>query len=180
MFDPCGTCVLVEIASIDKLVGHFENLYLGIIDVVYELKGLDVSTDVTGSRYSETTPEACVPVNTDNLNRTELISDSSLESDMLPCSCGGCCFVCFYAICFSILKEISYWNENTLDAIIENSHYIHENMTLKEHYTVSDFPSSLVIDVANIEASFNVAYKGIKENQQSLLVMQEILDTNVT
>ena len=67
MFDPCGTCVLVEIASIDKLVGHFENLYLGIIDVVYELKGLDVSTDVTGSRYSETTPEACVRVNTENL-----------------------------------------------------------------------------------------------------------------
>ena len=119
MFDPCGTCVLIEIASIYKLVEYFENLYLGIIDAVYELKGLEISTDVIGSLYCETTPEACVPVNTENSNRTELISDSSLESDTLFCSCRGCCFVCFYAICFSILKEISYWNENTLDAIVE-------------------------------------------------------------
>ena len=161
-------------ASINKLVEYFENLYLGIIDAVYELKGLEISTDVTGSRYCETTPEASVPVNSENLNRTELILDSSLESDRLFCSCGECCFVCFYAICFSILKEISYWNENTLDAIIENSHYIHENMMLKEHCTVSDLPTSLVIDVAYIEASFNVVYKGIKEKQQSLFVIQEM------
>ena len=94
MFDPCGTCVLVEIASIYK-VEYFENLYLGTIDAVYELKRLELSTDVTGSGYCETTPEACVQVNTENLNRTELISDSSLESDTLFCSRGGCCFVCF-------------------------------------------------------------------------------------
>ena len=30
MFDPCGTCVLVEIASVDKLVEYFENLFVGI------------------------------------------------------------------------------------------------------------------------------------------------------
>ena len=108
MFDPCGTCVLVEIASIYKLVEYFENLYLGIIDAVYELKGLEISTDVTGRRFCETTLEACVPVNSENLNRTELILDSSLESDRLFCSSGECCFVCFYAICFSILRKISY------------------------------------------------------------------------
>ena len=176
MFDPCGTCVLVEITSINKLVEYFVNLYLGIIDAVYELKGLEISTHVTESRYCETTLEACVPVNIENLNRTELISDSSLGSDTatLFCSCGGCCFVCFYAICFSILKEINYWNENTLDAIIENSNYIHENMMLKEHCTVSDLPTSLVIDVANIEASFNVVYKGREKKQESLFVIQEM------
>ena len=40
MFDPCGTCVLVEIASVEKLVEYFENLYVGIIDAVYELRGV--------------------------------------------------------------------------------------------------------------------------------------------
>ena len=174
MFDPCGTCVLVEIASIYKLVEYFENLYLGIIGAVYELKGVEISTDVTGSDC-QTTPKACPPVNIENLNRTELISDSSLEieSDTLFCSCTGCCFICFYAICFSILKEISYWNENTLDAIIENSNHVHESIMLKEHCTVSDLPTSLAIDVANIEASFNVVYKGKKE-QESLSVIQEM------
>ena len=174
MFDPCGTCVLVEIPSIYNLVEYFVNLYLGTIDAVYELKGVEISTDVTGSGYCETTPEACVLVNTENLNRTELISDTSLESYTLFCSRGDCCFVCFYAICFSILKEISYWNENTLDAIIKNSNYIHENMMLKEHCTVSDLPTYLAIDVANIEASVNVVYKGRKKNQQSLFVIQEM------
>ena len=115
MFDPCGTCVLVEIASIYKLVEYFENLYLGIRDAVYELKGVKISTDVSGSRDGQITREASMQVDSENLNKTELISDSPLEIDRLFCSCTECCFVCFYAICFSILKEIRYWNESTLD-----------------------------------------------------------------
>ena len=99
--------------------------------------------------------------------------DSLLEIDRLFCSCRECCFVCFYAICFSILKEIRYWNENTLAAIIENSNYVHEKMMLKEHCTVSDLPTSLGIDVANIKANINVVYKGKKE-QESLSVVQEM------
>ena len=31
MFDSCGTFVLVEMASLDKLVEYFEDLYVGII-----------------------------------------------------------------------------------------------------------------------------------------------------
>ena len=45
---------------------------------------------------------------------------------------------------------------------------------LKEHCTVSDLPTNLVIDVGNIEASFNVVYKGKKKKQQSLFVIQEM------
>ena len=168
MFDPCGTCVLVEIASVDKLVEYFENLFVGMIDAVYELKGVQISTDVAAS-VGPTTLKISPPVNTENLNRNELISDSSLESDMLLCSCTRCCF-----ICFSILKEIHYWNENTLDAIIENSNQLHENMMLKEHCTVSDLPNSLAIDVANIEVCFNVVYKGRKKERESLFVIQEM------
>lgn len=168
MFDPCGTCVLVEIASLDKLVEYFQNLYVGIIDAVYELRGVQISTDVTGC-VGLTTPEISPSVNIENLNRNELISDSSQESDTLFCSCTRCCFICFYAICFSILKEIRYWNENTLDAIIENSNQLHENMMLKEHCTVSDLPNSLAIDVATIKARFSVVYKGRKKSKNRYL-----------
>jgi len=173
MFDPCGTCVLVEIPSLDALVQYFQNLYVGIIDAVYELRGVQISTDVTG-RFGLTTTEISPPVNIENLNRNELISDSSLESDTLFCSCTRCCFICFYAICFSILKEIRYWNENTLDAIIEKSNQLHENMMLKEHCTVSDLPNSVAIDVATIEVRFNVVYKGTQKEQESLFVLQEM------
>ena len=150
MFDPCGTCVLLEIGSLDKLVEYFEKLYVGVIDAVYELRGVQISTDVTGS-VGLITPEIPSSVNIENSNRNELISNSSLESDTSFCLCTRCCFICFYAICFSIVKELRYWNENTLDAIIENSNQLHENMMLKEHCTVSDLPNSVAIDVANIE-----------------------------
>ena len=172
-FDPCGTCVLLEIASLDKLVDYFENLYVGIVDAVYEIRGIQISTDVTGS-VRLTIPEGSPPVNIENLHRNELISDSLLESDTLFCSCTRCCFICFYAICFSILKDVRYWNESTLDAIIENSNQLCENMMLKEHCTVSDLPNSLAIDVANIEARFNVVYKGRKKEQEPLFVIQEM------
>ena len=58
--------------------------------------------------------------------------------------------------------------------MIENTNYIYENMMFEEHCTVSDLPSYLAIDVANIEASVNVVYKGRKKNQQSLFVLQEM------
>ena len=161
--------MLVQIASLDKLREYFENLYVGIIDAIYELRSVQVSTDVIGS-VGLTTPDPSTLVNNDNLNRNEY---SSLESDTLFCSCTRCCFTCFYAICFSILKEIRYWNESTLDAIIEKSTQLHENMMLKEHYMVSDLPTSLAIDAANINARFNVVYKGKKE-QESLIVTQEM------
>ena len=173
MFDSCGTCVLLEIASLDKVVEYFENLYVGIIDAVYELRGVQISTNVAGG-VGLTTPEISPPVNIENLNRNELISDSSLESDKSFCSCRRCCFICFYAICFSILKEIRYWNENTLDAIIENSNQLYENTMLKERCMVSDLPNSIAIEVANIEARFNVVYKGRKKEQESLFVIQEM------
>ena len=113
-------------------------------------------------------------VNNVNLNGNELISGSSVESDKLICSCTRCCFICFYAICFSILKELRYWNENTLDAIIENRNQLHEKMMLKEHCTVCDLPNSLAIDLANIETHFNVVYKRRKKEQEPLFVIEEM------
>ena len=119
MFHPCGTCVVLEITSLDKLVKYFENLYPGIIDAVYETRGVQISTDVIMTESVVLmTPEASPSVNIENLHRNELISDSSLESETLFWSCKRCCFICLYAICFSILKELRYWNEATLDAII--------------------------------------------------------------
>jgi len=174
MFDPRGTCVLIEIASLEKLVEYFQTLYVGIINVVYELRGVKISTDATGS-VGLTTPEISPPVN--NLDRNDLISDSS--SDTLICSCTQCCFICFYAICFSILKEIRYWNENTLEAITEKSNHLHENMMLKDHCTVSDLPNSLAIDVATIEARLNVVYKVREKEKEPLFVVQE-MKKNVT
>ena len=49
---------------------YFENLYAGIIDAVYEMRGVQISTDVimTGSVVLMT-PEASPAVNIENLHR---------------------------------------------------------------------------------------------------------------
>ena len=174
IFDPNGTCVLLEVASLDKLVEYFKNLYVGTIDAVYELRGVQISTDVTGS-VGVTALKISPPVNIKNSNRNELNSNSSPENAGLFCSCTQCCFICFYAICFSILKEVRYWNENTLDSIIESGKHLHDNkLMLKQHCTISDLPNFVVIDVVNIEVCFNVVYKGRQKEQESLFVIQEM------
>lgn len=173
MPDPCGTCVLIEIASLDKLVEYFENLYITIRDALYEVKGVHILTDMTGS-VGLTMPEIPSPVNIENLNETGISSVSLQESNTF-CSCKQCCFICFYAICFSVLKEIHYWNENTLDAIIENSNQLQEKILSKVEYcTVSDLPNSLAIDVANIEVSFNLLYETRRTEQESSFLIQEM------
>ena len=161
MFDPCGNCVLIETASLDKVVEYFENLYIGSKDAVYELKGVEILTDGAGT-VGLSTREISLPANIENLNGNQINLVGSPESDMY-CSCARCCFICFYAICFSVLKEIRYWNESTLDSIIEKSNQLHESIMLKDHCTVSDLPNCLAIDVANITASFNVVYKETKK-----------------
>ncbi|KAL9989441.1 hypothetical protein ACROYT_G003990 [Oculina patagonica] len=172
MSDPCGTCVLIEIASLDHLVQYFKNLHILIKDALYELKGVQILTEVTEG-VSITTPEISGPVQFENLSKTEIGQESVRNSDTY-CSCKQCCFICFYAICFSVLKQISYWNENTFDAIIENCNRLQEKLMLKEHCTASDLPNSLAIDIAIIEAHLSVAYKIRKTEQQSLCFIQEM------
>ena len=104
MFDPCGTCVLIEIASLDKLVEYFENMYVGIIDALYELKGVRILTDMSG-RVGLTAPEISPPVNIEKFNKTEITVSSQGNDTVCSCSRARCCFICFYAICFSALRE---------------------------------------------------------------------------
>ena len=80
--------------------------------------------------------------------------------------------VLFYLFLCNMFLNLK--GNSLLDAIIENSNQLHKNMMLKEHCMVSDLPTSLAIDAANIEARFNVVYKGRKKEQESLFVIQEM------
>ena len=31
--------------------------------------------------------------------------------------CKECCFVCFYVVCFSVMQQVGFWNEEMLDTI---------------------------------------------------------------
>ena len=94
-----GTCVLLNISSTDNLVHYSQSLY-GATDL-YQLKGLQITKyDVAISN-----------------NVREVLKRSSGQH---KCYKDHCFAVVLYSICYSIISPCSYWNSNTLDAIIEN------------------------------------------------------------
>ncbi|KAJ7376897.1 hypothetical protein OS493_031776 [Desmophyllum pertusum] len=102
MNDPLGICVLLELASVDELVEYFQNLYVGRNDTLYEVKGVQIVMNSENRNVDVTTSDICVTLVPKNINKIQ-----------------ECRVVSFYAICFSIIKEFSKWDKDTLEAIIE-------------------------------------------------------------
>ena len=50
----------------------------------------------------------------DNVNESKA---SSMFGNDTVSSFKECCFVCFYVVCFSVIKQTRFWNEETLDGI---------------------------------------------------------------
>ena len=168
MNDPLGTCVLIELASLDHLLEYFQTMYFGRNDATYELKGVQVLTkDLTSNLNPGTADQISTQFNTDTVKEVRL-----LEADT-PCSCKNCCVVSYYAICFSVLKTTPKWNDNTLEAVIENANLQYEKLGLKRHCVVSDLPSPLTIHDASVNVDFSTVYKGMIR-KESLLMFEEI------
>ena len=85
---PQGTCVLLEVNTLNELVNYFQMVYQSP-DVIYEIKGVHITEmlcDMTAIPDQQTnTHESC---NTDAETMTRNI----------PLEC--CCAICFYCICF--------------------------------------------------------------------------------
>ena len=96
MADARGTCVLLEVNSINNLLQYFQNLYK--CDVLFELKGVKIAVaqftenTILHTNISQSTLTCCSSTChnhavIDNLN-------SSIQ----------CYAICFYSICFFILS----------------------------------------------------------------------------
>ena len=104
-------CVVSDISSTDNLVHYFQSLY-GATDL-YELKGLQVT------KYDMAISN----------NVREVLKRSSGQH---KCYKDHCFAVVLYSLCYLIILPRSYWNSNTLDAIIEN-----QDLSLTMQCTVS-------------------------------------------
>ncbi|KAJ7323104.1 hypothetical protein OS493_032389 [Desmophyllum pertusum] len=217
---PHGTCVLLEIASVDRLVEYFSNLNVGADDALYEVRGVDISEEVR-ENVNGGVVEMDSVVEMDNVNESGVSSmfgnevrdvdiseqvrdkvnggvvemDSVMEMDNLNesgvssmfgndtdvSSCKECYFVCLYAVCFSVIKGIGVWNEETLDGITEKSKQLYEKLMLKECCRFGNLPDVVKIDIAEVKVCFNVLYKGTMGNK-ALLVgiekMEEVIKAN--
>ena len=92
-----GTCVLLEIPSMHKLIQYFQSLYTCRNDDVYELKGVHIANiedDLCSSSV-------------------EYCSISNVNS-LYQCSCKQCCAIAVYAMSYSVINLWGYWTSKLL------------------------------------------------------------------
>ena len=83
---PSGTCVLLEVPSIQSLVQYFQTIHS--LSDNYELRGVQIST-------------------------YEITAVNRLRGKH-NCSCKQCCAVGLYAMCYSVAKSCGYWNSSSI------------------------------------------------------------------
>ena len=84
-----GTCVLLEIPSMHKLVQYFQTLHRN--EDIYELKGVHIAT-FEPHLFS---------------SNVENCSISNVNS--YQCSCKQCYPIAVYAMCYSLINPCGYW-----------------------------------------------------------------------
>ena len=151
MSDALGTCVLLELASVAELVEYFQNLHVGRDDALYEVKGVQILMNAEVKNVEPETSDICTTLACENIKKIR-----------------ECCVVCLYAICFSVIKGISKWDEDTLAAIIENGKKQCENISVTSWWSISDLPN-LVIKGANVKIEYSKVYKKVIQDHLSLL-----------
>ena len=124
MAHPHGTCVLLEVNSINNLIEYFKNLYKP--DVLFELKGVKITVvqctqitnmhtnQISDTNTSESSLSCCSSV-CDN----ETFNDNFISS-------GQSCAICLYSICFSTIMTCSYWNDESLSAVAEHGMLLYQ------------------------------------------------------
>ena len=164
---PQGTCVLLEINTLNELINYFQMVYQ-IPDVMYEIKGVHITEmlcDMTAipDQQTNTHERSC---NTETRN--------------IPLEC--CCAISFYCICFSMIKSCGYWNAQTLEAIVDHASMFYREKLYanNQQLTINDFPCTLQIYDADICIAFNLEKEGILccTSLASKLALQTLITEN--
>ena len=145
---PQGTCVLLEVNTLNELIDYFQGLYQNS-NVLFELKGVHINekqcdmTDISDQQLS------AVPLEANH-------ADAEITTIHIPLLC--CCATSFYSICFSIIKYGGYWNSQTLDSITDHANKFYKEKLNGDNHplTINNFPRAFQIYDADISIAFNL------------------------
>ena len=167
-----GTCVLLEVNTLNELINYFQGLYQNP-NVLFELKGVHINekqcdmTDISDQQLS------AVPFKANH-------ADAEITTIHIPLLC--CCATSFYSICFSIIKYCGYWNSQTLGRITDHANkFYKEKLNGDTHpLTINNFPRTLQIYDADINIAFNLEKQGILccTSPGSKLLLQKLITDN--
>ena len=172
MLHPQGTCVLLEVNTLNELINYFQGLYQNP-NVLFELKGVHINekqcdmTDISDQQLS------AVPLEANH-------ADAEITTIHIPLLC--CCATSFYSICFSIIKYCGYWNSQTLDRITDHANKFYKEKLNGDNHplTINNFPRTLQIYDADINIAFNLEKQGILccTSPGSKLLLQKLITDN--
>ena len=139
MRHPPSTCTLIELDSLNDLhvVQYFYTFHLDATNTTYELKGVSINESQIDGLNS--TAGCCSGQST------------STNKQMNLCPCKECCAISFYAVCFSTIKSCTYWNNDTVESIIENGKSFYQKYYFGKHTFISDLPNKLDINSGHID-----------------------------
>ena len=169
MADACGTCVL-EVYSINNLLQYFQNWYK--CNVLFEVKGVEIAV----AQFTENT------ILHTNISQSALTCDNQAFIDNLNSSI-QCYAICFYSICFSVIKPCSYWNDLELNAIAEHGDFFYqETLNDGQQFTCNKLPSTVNIYGANVDVVFGTEQQGTfsPTSISNKLVLERLILDNAT
>ena len=153
---PQGTCVLLDIPSIDNLVQYFQGLY-GTTDL-YELKGLNIT------KYDIATSNS--------------VRDIISTTDQHKCFKKQSFAIGLYSICYSIILPCSYWNSNTLDAIIKKGSQLYDTIDNENHSTAVELESVNIFGT-NINVNINaMSRRELHSSTESRISLETLILRN--
>ena len=120
-----GTCLLLEIPSMHKLVQYVQSLCECGNEGIYELKRVLIANFEV---------DLCP-------SSVEYCSISNVNS-LYQCSCKQCCTIALYAMCYSVINPCGYWSSRTLSALASNGNTLYSVMGGKRHMMSVDLPES--------------------------------------
>ena len=142
-----GTCVLLEIPFIHKLLQYFQRPYsCRNEDIIYTSLKVYVLPTLKLIFVQEF------------LNTVVHLSN---VNSLYQCSCKQCCAIAVYAMCYSVINPCGYWTSGTLSALASNGNTLYNVMSVKRHIMPTDLPESESISGVQINLTVFAVRNGV-------------------
>ncbi len=164
---PQGTCVLLEAPNIDNVILYFQSLYSE--NSQFELRGINIEE-----------VQANFDPNLDNnITNSDLSGNTTQESKSIDISglCRQCCAISLYSICYSVIKSCTYWDSNTVSAVVYFGTTLYNNTGI---HVSGDIPRKVEICGTEIHVKLQANIQGvfIDKAQSKLNIESLISHTN--
>ena len=131
-----GTCVLLEVNTLNELINYFQGLYQNP-NVLFDLKGVHINdkqcdiTDISDQELS------AVPLDANHADA----ENTTIHIPLLYY-----CATSFYSICFFIIKYCGYWNSQTLNRISDHANKFYKEKLNGDNHplTINNFPRKYI------------------------------------